>query len=291
MSAAGAVVHYLRENAARGDEAPSVEALQHLDRIRYYEQQDALVLDPVSVRNLELVSPIFTEESKSAGPTTLVAALDSTVTGMGARLLRSWMLRPLIDLQSIEGRHGAVAHLLQQTVVRGEIRKELRGIQDLERLTSRITLGLATPRELLALRKSLAQLPVLKNFLTPPQSGGSDLLRDLYDEIDELTDIREKLEKAISDEPPATASEPGMIRSGYHTELDELRDLSQHSKQIIASMEERERKRTGINSLKIRFNQVFGYYIEISKPNLPTRLPISSANKPSSMPSVSPLRN
>jgi DNA mismatch repair protein MutS len=269
LSAAGAVVHYLRENSARGDDAPSLEALRHLDRIRYYEQHDALILDPVSVRNLELVSPIFTEESKSAGPTTLIAALDSTVTGMGARMLRAWMLRPLIDLDAIEARLGAVAHLLQQTVVRGEIRKELRGIQDLERLTSRITLGLATPRELLALRKSLAQLPVLKNFLTPPQSGGSDLLRELHEEIDELTDVREKLEKSISDEPPASAAEPGMIRSGYHAELDELRSLSQHSKQIIASMEERERKRTGINSLKIRFNQVFGYYIEISKPNLP----------------------
>ena len=269
LSAAGAVVHYLRENSARGDDAPSLEALRHLDHIRFYEQHDALILDPVSVRNLELVSPIFTEESKSAGPTTLIAALDSTVTGMGARMLRAWMLRPLIDLDAIDARLGAVAHLLQQHVVRGEIRKELRGIQDLERLTSRITLGLANPRELLALRKSLAQLPVLKNFLTPPQSGGSDLLRELHEEIDELTDVREKLEKSISDEPPASAAEPGMIRSGYHAELDELRNLSQHSKQIIASMEERERKRTGINSLKIRFNQVFGYYIEISKPNLP----------------------
>jgi DNA mismatch repair protein MutS len=269
LSAAGAVVHYLRENSARGDDAPSIEALRHLDRIRFYEQHDSLVLDPVSVRNLELVSPIFTEESKSAGPTTLIAALDSTVTGMGARMLRAWMLRPLIDLDAIEARLGAVAHLLQQTVVRGEIRKELRGIQDLERLTSRITLGLASPRELLALRKSLTQLPVLKNFLTPPQSGGSDLLRDLHEEIDELTDVREKLEKSIADEPPASAAEPGMIRPGYHAELDELRNFSQHSKQIIASMEERERKRTGINSLKIRFNQVFGYYIEISKPNLP----------------------
>jgi len=269
LSAAGAVVHYLRENSARGDDAPSLEALRHLDRIRFYEQHDALILDPVSVRNLELVSPIFTEESKSTGPTTLIAALDSTVTGMGARMLRAWMLRPLIDLDAVEARLGAVAHLLQQTVVRGEIRKELRGIQDLERLTSRITLGLATPRELLALRKSLAQLPVLKNFLTPPQSGGSDLLRDLHEEIDELTDVREKLERSIADEPPASAAEPGMIRPGYHAELDELRNLSQHSKQIIASMEERERKRTGINSLKIRFNQVFGYYIEISKPNLP----------------------
>jgi len=269
LCAAGAVVHYLRENAARGDDAPSVEALQHLDRIRFYEQQDALVLDPVSVRNLELLTPIFTEETKSSGPVTLIAALDSTVTGMGARLLRSWMLRPLLDPTAIDARLGAVAHLLQQHVVRGEIRKELRGIQDLERLTSRITLGLASPRELLALRKSLAQLPVLKNFLTPPQSGGSDLLRDLHEEIDDLADIREKLERAISDEPPATSNEPGMIRSGYHAELDELRDVSKNSKQIIAAMEERERKRTGINSLKIRFNQIFGYYIEISKPNLP----------------------
>ena len=271
QSAAGAIIHYLRENAARGegDDAPSIEALRHLDLIRYYEQHDTLVLDPVSVRNLELLSPIFTEETKSSGPTTLIAALDSTVTGMGARLLRSWMLRPLIDPDAIAARLEAVEHLLKQTVVRGEIRKELRGIQDLERLTSRITLGLATPRELLALRKSLAQLPVLKKFLTPPPSGGSDLIRILFEEIDELTDVRERLEKALSDEPPAVATEPGIIRTGYHAELDELRNLSQHSKTIIASMEERERKRTGINSLKIRFNQVFGYYIEISKPNLP----------------------
>jgi DNA mismatch repair protein MutS len=278
LSAAGAIIHYLRENAARGDrsgdgrekrEAPSVEALGHLDRVRYYEHHDTLVLDPVSVRNLELLTPIFSEESgRSSGPTTLVAALDVTVTGMGARLLRSWVLRPLIDRDAIEARLAAVAHLVQQTVVRGEIRKELRGILDLERLTSRITLGLATPRELVALRKSLGQLPVLKNFVTPPPVGGSDLLRRLHEEIDELADVRDRLERAIADEPPALATEPGIIRSGYHGELDELRNLSKDSKQIIAAMEERERKRTGIGSLKIRFNQVFGYYIEISKPNL-----------------------
>ena len=270
MCAAGAVIHYLRENAARGDDAPSVEALQHLDRIRFYEQHDAMVLDPVSVRNLELLAPIFAEETKGSGPATLIGALDATVTGMGARLLRSWILRPLIDPDAIEARLGAVAHLLQQTVVRGEIRKELRGIQDLERLTSRITLGQAMPRELLALRKSLAQLPVLREF-TVDRSGsakGSELLHELHDEIDELVDVRELLEKAIADEPPALATDPGIIRAGYAAELDELRNLSQHSKQIIASMEERERKRTGIASLKIRFNQVFGYYIEVSKPNL-----------------------
>jgi DNA mismatch repair protein MutS len=309
LAAAGAIIHYLRENAARGvdragitsvqaraaaagvdsryaatdsdadtacdrasipaiDEVASLEALRHLDRIRYYEQHDSLVLDPVSVRNLELLNPIFSEESGRSGPTTLLAALDATVTGMGARLLRAWILRPLIDREAIEARLNAITHLVQQTVVRGEIRKELRGILDLERLTSRITLGLATPRELVALRRSLSQLPVLKNFLTAPPKGGSDLLRHLHDEIDELIDVRERLDRAIADEPPALATDPGVIRPGYHAELDELRNLSQHSKQIIAAMEERERKRTGINSLKIRFNSVFGYYIEISKPNL-----------------------
>jgi DNA mismatch repair protein MutS len=219
---------------------------------------------------------------------------------MGARLLRSWVLRPLIDQDAIEARLDAVAHLLQQTVVRGEIRKELRGIQDLERLTSRITLGQAMPRELVALRKSLAQLPVLREFTAggngqeaikshrrdaegaeiPQRSveegGGTaaglarsrGLLRELHEEIDELADVRELLERAISEEPPAVATEPGVIKAGYSAELDEFRDLSQHSKQIIASMEERERKRTGIGSLKIRYNTIFGYYIEISKPNL-----------------------
>jgi DNA mismatch repair protein MutS len=278
IAAAGAIVHYLRENATHrpnghhdatnGNAATALEALGHLDRVRYYQQHDALVLDPVSVRNLELINPIFTEETTRSGPTTLLAALDVTVTGMAARLLRSWILRPLIDRDAIEARLGAVAHLLQQTVVRGEIRKELRGIVDLERLTSRITLGLASPRELLALRKSLVQVPVLKNFVMPPPAGGSDFLRRLHDEIDELADVREILEAAIADEPPALATEPGIIRNGFHVELDELRNLSQHSKQIIASMEERERKRTNIASLKIRFNHVFGYYIEISKPNL-----------------------
>ncbi len=304
LSAAGAIIHYLRENAAKGvvtseaansarpgdtrphddaslgsrqpaymDALPGAtsphEALRHLDRVRYYEQHDALVLDPVSVRNLELLSPILAEEpSRGSGPATLIAALDVTVTGMGARLLRSWMLRPLVERDAIEARLSAVAHLVQQTVVRGEVRKELKGILDLERLTSRITLGLATPRELVALRKSLAQLPTLRNFLTPPPAGGSELLRKLFNEVDELPEVRERLERAIADEPPALATDPGIIRPGFHAELDELRSLSTHARQIIAAMEERERKRTGIASLKIRFNQVFGYYIEISKPNL-----------------------
>jgi DNA mismatch repair protein MutS len=216
LCAAGAIVHYLRENSIKASDPSSLEALQHIDRVRLYEQHDALILDPVSVRNLELLAPIFTEESTRSGPTTVVAALDVTVTGMGARLLRSWLLRPLIDADAIEARLGAVGHLVQQTVVRGEIRKELKGILDIERLTGRITLSLATPRELVALRKSLTQLPILRNFLTPPPAGGSELLRHLHGEIDELNDVRERLERAIAEEPPALATDPGMIRGGYN---------------------------------------------------------------------------
>ncbi|HVS74451.1 MAG TPA: DNA mismatch repair protein MutS [Candidatus Acidoferrales bacterium] len=267
LAAAGAIIHYLRENAARGDGPAGREALGHLDRVRYYQQQDALALDPVSVRNLELVTPIFPEDAERGGPATLLATLDETVTGMGARLLRAWILRPRIDRDEIEARLDGVARLKKQTVLREELRRELKGILDLERLTSRITMGLAGPRELVALRKSLLHVPVLRKFLEPHASGGGRL-RELREELDELADVRELLERAIADEPPALASDPGIIRSGYHKELDEFRSLSQHSKQIIAAMEDRERKRTGIASLKIRFNQVFGYYIEVSKPNL-----------------------
>ena len=267
-AAAGAIVHYLRENSARGENGAARETLGHLDRVRYYEQQDALALDPVSVRNLELVTPLFSEDGARGGPATLLAALDETVTGMGARLLRAWILRPRLERAEIEPRLDAVARLEQQTVVRDEVRRELQGILDLERLTSRITLGIAAPREMVALRKSLGHLPMLRRFLEPHAAGGTGRLGDLHRQIDALGDVRERIERAIADEPPAQAADPGVIRTGYHAELDEFRSLSQHSKQIIAAMEERERKRTGIASLKIRFNQVFGYYIEISKPNL-----------------------
>jgi len=154
----------------------------------------------------------------------------------------------------------------------------LRGIVDLERLTSRITLGLASAPRTPALRKSLVQVPVLKNFVIASTRGRHDLLRRVHDEIDELADVRELLESAIADEPPALATEPGIIRSGFHAELDELRNLSQHSKQIIASMEERERKRTNIASLKIRFNHVFAITSKSRNPTCTTRLRITSAS-------------
>ncbi|MGH9858393.1 MAG: DNA mismatch repair protein MutS [Candidatus Acidiferrales bacterium] len=266
-AAAGALLHYLRETSALGGTAPAT--LGHLNRIRYYEQQNALVLDSVSLRNLELLAPLFTEAADAAPPgrsaPTLLWALEETVTGMGGRLLRAWIQRPEICREEIEARLDAVQELKEHTVAREEIRQELSGVQDLERLTSRINLGVATPREVLALRQSLARIPLLRGFLANTRCAR---LVELHESLDELHDLRERIERAIADDPPAQSSEPGIIRRGYHAELDELRGLSQKSKQIIAAMEVRERKRTGIASLKIRFNQVFGYYLEISKPNL-----------------------
>ncbi len=275
-AAAGAVIHYLRETSALIPEDPaaaaparSAAALGHVDRPSYYEQQDALALDSVSVRNLELVAPLFEElggrgRSLAANPT-LLAALDETITGMGARLLRSWILRPEIRREEIENRQDAVAALKAGTLAREEIRRDLGGIQDLERLTSRVTLGSASPRDLLALAQSLARIPLLRGFLAGSTSARLAALRGA---LDELADVRARIENTVAADAPAAAGEPGVIRAGCDAELDDLRSLSRHSKQVIAAMEDRERKRTGIASLKIRFNQVFGYYIEISKPNL-----------------------
>jgi DNA mismatch repair protein MutS len=282
-AAAGAIVHYLRETSAIGARKPEDTSaipslrpagagLEHLDRIAYYEQQDAMILDQVTARNLELVDPAAGDDTTA----TLVRTIDETATGMGARLLRSWILRPEISLVEIEERLGAVAHLKAGTIAREEIRRELEGILDLERLTSRVTLGIATPRDLLALRGSLEIVPRLRALLagaisshTGEEKAAPVRLRSLREETDELADVCGTIARGIADDPPALPNEAGVIRQGFHAELDELRDIMKQGRQIIAAMEERERKRTGIASLKIRYNQVFGYYIEVSKPNLP----------------------
>jgi len=291
-AAAGALVHYLRDTSAIGARTPEDTAavpsmrpagagLEHLDRISYYEQQDAMILDQVTVRNLELVEPATGDDASA----TLLRAIDETATGMGARLLRAWVLRPEISLAEIEARLEAVAELKAHTVAREEIRKELEGILDLERLTSRVTLGTVTPRDLLALRGSLDRIPRLRELISSVKTAGATAaasetsqaelvassprrLEVLRESLDELADVRELIARAIADDPPAIPNEPGVIRRGFHAELDELRDITKQGRQIIAAMEERERKRTGIASLKIRYNQVFGYYIEISKANL-----------------------
>jgi DNA mismatch repair protein MutS len=276
-AAAGAIVHYLREtsaigarrakeSAAPGRGAPS--GLEHLDRIGYYEQKDAMVLDQVTVRNLELVEAAGAGDDPAA---TLVKAIDETATGMGARLLRSWILRPQIDREEIEARLDAVAEMKSRTIAREEIRRELANILDIERLTSRITLAIATPRDLTALKGSLERIPRVRQLLVADGSSPADAagrLALLRDELDEFADVREMIGRGIADDPPALVSEAGIIRRGFNGELDELLEILTHGRQMIAAMEERERKRTGIGSLKIRYNQVFGYYIEVSNPNL-----------------------
>jgi DNA mismatch repair protein MutS len=272
-AAAGAIVHYLRETSAIGARKPGDTAaipslrpagagLEHLDRIAYYEQQDAMILDQVTARNLELVEPAAGDDASA----TLLKAIDETATSMGARLLRTWILRPEISLREIEERLDAVAALKSQTVTREEIRGELEGILDLERLTSRITLGVAAPRDLVALRASLERIPRVRALIE--EKTTLDRLQSLREQMDELADVRDLIARGIADDPPAMPSEPGVIRREFNAELDELRDILKLGRQIIAAMEERERKRTGIASLKIRYNQVFGYYIEVSKPNL-----------------------
>lgn len=253
VAAAGAILHYLRDTQRT--------ALDHLDRPSYYSRADSMILDSVTVRNLELTEPIFAEASGA----TLLAVLDQSQTGMGGRLLRQRLLRPSMDRAEIEQRLDAVGELLQQTILRAELRKHLADILDLERLLAKVTLGSAGPRDLLALGRSLEKIPVLKRCFDTQQAIR---LRSLHDRLDELEDVAALILGAIADEPPLNLADGGTIRAAFSPELDELRDLSQNGKQYIAQIEARERQRTGIQSLKVRFNNVFGYYIEITRANL-----------------------
>src|ERR1017187_1668881 len=253
-SAAGAILYYIR-STQRG-------TLDHVDRIGFYERQNCLVLDAVTVRNLELIEPLFA--GTDAG-VTLFRCLDTTVTPMGKRLLRTWMLRPSLDRVEIEGRLDSVEVQVKDTVRREELRRALDGILDLERLLSRVTLETANPRDVLALAASLARIPKVRTVLA---GLSASRLAALHIAIDELGDLREKIERALVPEPPLTLSDGGVIAPGVDKDLDELRDLSRNSKQYLAQVEIRERERTGIGSLKVKFNSIFGYYIEISKANL-----------------------
>src|ERR1039457_4592989 len=224
-----------------------------------------MVLDAVTVRNLELLEPIFAADAgRPPAQLTVLGVLDQTLTGMGGRLLRQRLLRPSMDRAEIEQRLDAVGELRQQTILRAELRKQLAGILDLERLLAKITLGSANPRDVLALGRSLEKSPALKRCFDTQQAAR---LRNLHDRLDELTDVSNLILEAIADEPPLNLVDGGTIRAGYHPELDELRDLSQNGKRYIAQIETRERQRTGIASLKVRFNNVFGYYIEITRAN------------------------
>jgi len=275
-AAAGAILYYVR-STQRG-------TLSHVDRIGFYERQTCLVLDAVTVRNLELIEPLFA--GADAG-VTLFRSIDATVTPMGKRLLRSWLLRPSIDVTEINARLGAVEAQVKATIAREELRRALDGILDLERLLSRVTLETASPRDVLALAASLAKLPAVRKALKHFGSGDATVVAaaaqavpvvqadeesperfaSLHSSVDELTHLRQRIESTIIPAPPISLSDGGVIQLGADTELDQLRDLSRKSKQFLAQIEQRERQRTGIASLKVKFNSIFGYYLEISKAN------------------------
>jgi len=252
VAAAGALVHYLR-STQKAD-------LAHVRAIAYRQRADALLIDPTTLRHLEIV-----EGSEGGRDNSLLDELDRTITSMGSRLLRSWLLRPLLSLDAIRDRLDGVEDLAFRTTERGKFRDAVKGVQDLERLVARAALGTAGPRDLVGLKQSIALIPRLRTLLADLQAP---LVCSLIAELDDLSDVRDRIETALVDDPPVLAREGGFTRDGLDAEIDELRSISRSGKQFIAEMEERERSRTGISSLKIRYNRVFGYYIEISKSNL-----------------------
>ncbi|HSQ23765.1 MAG TPA: DNA mismatch repair protein MutS, partial [Pyrinomonadaceae bacterium] len=232
----------------------------HINDLIYFEPQDHLVLDNITVRNLELIKPLSSDGSARS----LLDVTDETQTGMGARLLRAWLLRPSLRRGEAEARHGAVAELHASNMKRDGLRTALKEVADIERLSGRLNLGSATPRDLVALGRSLDRAPRIRELLDNSQSA---LLQVLHDAIDDLADVRALIAAGIEDEPPVKLIEGGVIKAGYSSELDELRSLSRDAKQTIAGLEADERARTGISTLRIRYNNVFGYFIEVSKAN------------------------
>jgi DNA mismatch repair protein MutS len=252
--AAGAVIHYVRTTQKN-------EAL-HIDSLKFQEHSTALELDQVTVRNLELIEPLFSAEDAKA---TLFHCLDECQTPMGKRLLRATILRPLVAAQALEARYEAVAEAHGDLLKREEIRRSFAGILDLERLLARLSLDSAGPRDVRALAASLSRLPALKTALHAIQA---QQWREVAGKLDPLEDITALIQKTLVEEPPLTLVDGGAIAAGVDAELDDLRAISKTGRQSIAAIEERERARTGINSLKVRYNSVFGYYIEITKSNL-----------------------
>ncbi len=252
--AAGAVLHYAQTTQKN--------ALAHVDTLRFEERAAHLHLDQVSVRNLELLDPLF----RSSGPeATLANTLDCCQTPMGKRHLRAGILRPLADPSAIQSRYEAVRELKTRLIDREELRRALGGVFDLERLLSRVALENAGPRDLQSLACSLRALLAVCRALDRLDSAAWAALSKAMDTLDAL---EARIAATLVHEPPATLAEGGAIAPGVHPELDELRATGSHAKTAIAAIENRERERTGIGSLKIRFNSVFGYYLEITRANL-----------------------
>jgi len=251
--AAGALLHYMRATKQGG--------LEHVDGLRFYERSNSLELDAVSVRNLELVEPLFSGESAQ---TTLFYTLDACCTPMGKRLLRATLLRPANELGEIEARLAAVGEAAGDLRRREGLRRAMDGVLDLERLLGRVALDSAGPREVMALAGTLACLPGL---VAAVEAFEAARWRELGTKVDPLEDLHEMIVETIAEELPVSLGDGGAIKPGVDAELDELRELSRSGRQALAAIEERERERTGIGSLKVRFNNVFGYYLEVTKAN------------------------
>jgi DNA mismatch repair protein MutS len=251
--AAGALLHYMRQTKQGG--------LEHVDGLRFYERSTCLELDAVSVRNLELVEPLFSGESAQ---TTLFYTLDACCTPMGKRLLRATLLRPFSGVAEIEARLEAVGEAAGDLRRREGLRRSMDGVLDLERLLGRVAVDSAGPREVMALAKTLGCLP---GVVAAVRLFESAKWREFGQSVDPLEDLHEMIVRTIAEEPPVSLGDGGAIREGVDAELDELRELSKSGRQALAAIEERERMRTGIGSLKVRFNSVFGYYLEVTKAN------------------------
>ena len=249
VMALGALLTYLHETQKTD--------LSYLRTLDYYTEGRFMELDLTTRRNLELTETLRSHERRGS----LLHVLDQTRTPMGGRTLRSWVERPLLDLAPIRRRHGAVAALVRETIAREELTETLRGIGDMERQVSRIVYGTAGGRDLAALRAAAEQLPRLISLLAVFRNGR---LKELAEALDPLSDIRDAIAETLVDEPPFSVREGGLIRGGYNEELDRLRDILHGGKGFLAEIEQREKERTGIRTLKIGYNKVFGYYLEVS---------------------------
>ncbi|MCU4973137.1 DNA mismatch repair protein MutS [Halobacteria archaeon AArc-m2/3/4] len=236
--------------------------LEYLTHLRRYDPREYLLLDAVALRSLELFEPRTVHGHEEA---TLVGVLDETASALGGRKLRDWLRRPLLEPAEIEARHDAVEELTRAVQTRERLHDQLSGIYDLERLIGRISRERANARDLRSLQNTLALVPDVRDLLADAES---DRLQELHDTLDPLADVRELLERSIVEDPPVEITEGGIIAEGYDDDLDRLRETARDGKQWIDDLEERERERTGIGSLKVGYTSVHGYYIEVTNPNL-----------------------
>ncbi len=253
IEASSILFHYLFRTQKR--------SLDHLQVVETYQLHQFMKMDYYSKRNLELTETIRSKGKKGS----LLWLLDETMTAMGARLLKQWIDRPLIHKQDIEKRQTVVEVLLERFFERQDLRERLKEVYDLERLAGRVAFGNVNARDLIQLKKSLQQVPLLKHLVESLENEATDDIVSKLDPCEELTDL---LEQALVENPPLSIKEGSLIRDGYHEELDQFRDASKNGKSWIAQLERDERERTGIRSLKVGFNRVFGYYIEVTRANL-----------------------